>query len=207
MLRCYGRTVIGFTEAKQRELFAQHGVKSRDGAPIYFDTARTFPKQRKALVRSLRLGAGDEVGVATLYVLASNRRDLREVLADIKSSGATIRELATGRVLHPDDCANAVLDAVHWWSSRNKRFGELSNAEAAALGGKTLARIRAKARMPKREAYPIWHDPALNVDEAVAKINADRRYGVKWSKTQLYDERVGLGKRRVPAGRRPKKKD
>lgn len=207
MLRCYGRPVIGFTEAKQRELFAQHGVKSRDGAPIYFDTARTFPAQRKALVRSLRSGAKDEVGVATLYVLASNRRDLREVLADIKSSGATIRELATGRVLHPDDCANAVLDAVHWWSSRNKRFGELSIAEAASLGGKALSRIRAQSRMPKREALPIWRDDTLSSDEALAKINADKRYGRKWSMTQIYDKEVGLGPRKVFAGRRPKKKD
>ena len=93
LLRCYGRPVIGWTEAKQRDLFAQHGVKSRDGAPIYFDTAGTFPRQRKAAIASLRVGSKDEFGVARLYVLASNRRDLREVLADIKSKGATIREL------------------------------------------------------------------------------------------------------------------
>ena len=205
MLRCYGRPVVGWTEAKQRDLFAQHGVKSRDGAPIYFDTAGTFPRQRKAVIASLRAGAKDELGVARLYVLASNRKDLREVLAAIKSKGATIRELATGRMLHPDDCADAILDAVHWWSSRSKSFGELSITEAASLGGKTLARIRDKARMPKTEALPIWRDGTLSSDQALAKINADKRYGRKWSMTQLYDKKTGLGPRGVPAGRRVKK--
>ena len=127
------------------------------------------------------------------------------MLADIKSKGAVIRELATGRVLHPDDCADAILDAVHWWSARSKSFGELSTAEAAALGGKTLARIRAKSRMPKIEALPIWRDGALSADQALAKINADKRYGRKWSMTQIYDKKVGIGPRGVPAGRRMKK--
>lgn len=152
MLRCYGRPVVGWTEAKQRDLFAQRGVKSRDGAPIYFDTAGTFPRQRKAVIASLRSGAKDELGVARLYVLASNRKDLREVLADIKSKGATIRELATGRVLHPDDCADAILDAVNWWGARTKTFGNLTAAEAGELGKRTQARVRKKMYVPKH-----WH--------------------------------------------------
>lgn len=205
MLRCYGRTVVGWTEAKQRDLFAQHGVKSRDGAPIYFDTAGTFPRQRKAAIASLHAGAKDELGIARLYVLASNRKDLREVLADIKSKGATIRELATGRVLHPDDCADAILDAVNWWGARTKTFGNLTAAEAGELGKRTQARVRKKMYVPKALAWPIWSDKTLSTEEALRRINAIPGYSRKMrSLTTAYRH---YGKREAFAGRRPDKKD
>lgn len=202
MLRCYGRPVVGLTEAAQRALFAKAGVASREGAPIYFDTPRSFPDRRAAAIRSLR-GDSDELGVARLHVLAQNRKDLREVLAAVKAKGATIRELETGRALHPDDCADAILDAVNWWGSRNKRFGDLTIEEAASMGGKALARVRKKARMPKGEAYPTWSRRDLNSDEALALINADKKYGMKWSMSAAYKH---LGARGAFAGRRPRKK-
>lgn len=203
MLRCYGRAVIGLTEAKQRSLFTKAGVAPREGSPIYFDTARSFPDRRAAAIRSLRDGSKDELGVARLHVLAQNRKDLREVLAAVKAKGSTIRELDTGRVLHPDDCADAILDAVNWWGSRNKRFGDLTVEEAASLGGKTLARLRKKSRMPKAAAFEIWRRKDLNTDEALALINADKNYGRTWSMSAAYQH---LGPRGAFAGRRPRKK-
>lgn len=204
MLRCYGRPVVGWTEAKQRDLFAQHGVKSRDGAPIYFDTAGTFPKQRDAAVRSLRSGAKDELAVARVYVLASNRRDLREVLAAIKSKGATVRELATGRVLHPDDCADAILDAVNWWGARTKTFGNLTAAEAGEIGKRTQARIRKKMFVPKATAWPIWSNKNISTEEALRQINAIPGYRKMRSQNTAYTH---YGRREVFPGRRPNKKD
>lgn len=205
MLRCYGRPVVGWTEAKQRDLFAQHGVRSREGAPIYFDTAKTFPAQRKAAIASLRAGSKDELGVPMLYVLASNRADFRKVLADVKAKGATIRELATGAVINPGACADAILNAVNWWGARSKTFGNLTATEAGELGKKTQERIRKQSYMPKAEAWPIWSDKNLSAEEALRRINADPKYGRK--RKSLNTAYRHFGKRSAFAGRRPSKKD
>ena len=53
---------------------------------------------------------------------------------------------------------------------------------------------RVKGRMPKREALIIWRNPKLSVSEAIELMT-------KWKQATAYKQ---LGKRDVPAGRRPK---
>lgn len=185
MLRAYIRAIPGLSEARQIDM----AKEANGGAEpvMYVEAKGTFPTERDNAIRSLRASKRpDELGVARLAILANDRPGLRAILATIKDKGFVIRETSTGRVLAPADWPDAILDAVNYWTSRMRRFGDMTYSEAGAEGGKALAKKRRKQRMSKIEAAKIWLDPTLTGDEAIAKINADDTYEWKWSVTTAH---------------------
>lgn len=192
---------------RQRSALHKAGIQSRDGAPIYSDNVGSFPAQRKALIRSLRPGAGDIVVVAMLCCLAKDRNDLRAVMQEIAEKGATVLEAQSGRRSNSPDCTAMTLDAVQYWSGRNRFYTDTDEArEAGAIGGKTTAERVRNSRMPLDMARAIWagkENIHLSNEDVLHLINKDRRWKVKWSMTTAY--RL-LGKREAFPGRRAKKR-
>lgn len=185
MLRVYIHGIPGLGETRQIAMAAEAGVANKANAPLYIEKRGKFPEARDEAIKSLR--KGDTLGVARLAILATNRKDLRLVLAGLAKAGMSIRELATGRTLAmPSDWPDAVLDAVHYWSMRNRSFGEDTAAEAGRKGGKASAKARRKARMPRTQAAAIWLDKRLTAQQALDAINADETFTVKYSTTTAY---------------------
>ena len=201
------RSIPGLSELRQRAALHKSGIPARDGAPIYSDNVGSFPAQRKALIRSLRPGAGDIVVVAMLCCLAKDRNDLRAVMQEIVDHGATVLEAHTGRRSNSPDCTAMTLDAVQYWSGRNRFYTDIDEArEAGAIGGKITAERVRKSRMPLDMARAIWagKENIHRSNETVLHlINKDSRWNVKWSMTTAY--RL-LGKREAFPGRRSKKR-
>lgn len=201
------RSIPGLSEVRQRAALQKAGIPARDGAPIYSDNVGSFPTQRKALLRSLRPGAGDIVVVAILCCLAKDRNDLRAVMQMIADQGATVLEAQTGRRSNSPDCTAMTLDAVQYWSGRNRFYTDSDEArEAGAIGGKRTAERIRKSRMPLDMARAIWggkENIHLSNEAVLHLINKDRRWSVKWSMTTAY--RL-LGKREAFPGRRAKKR-
>lgn len=207
LLRGYVRSIPGLSEVRQRAALHRAGIPAREGAPIYSDNVGSFPAQRKALIRSLRPGAGDIVLVAMLCCLAKDRNDLRAVMQAIADQGATVLEAQTGRRSNSPDCTAMTLDAVQYWSGRNRFYTDADEArEAGAIGGKTTAERVRKSRMPLDMARAIWagkENIHRSNEDVLHLINKDRRWSVKWSMTTAY--RL-LGKREAFPGRRSKKR-
>jgi hypothetical protein len=191
MLRVYVNAIVGLSEARQIAMAREAGFNP-DGAnaPIYIEKRGGFPKERDMALASLRSTKKerDVLGVARLAVLARDRKELRAVLADLRERGMAVQEFATGRTLEmPSDWPEALLDAVHYWTSRSRTFGNKHTAaEAGSQGGKEAAKRRSKQRMPKTQAAEIYLDPRLTVDQALEKINGDATYQLKWSASTLW---------------------
>ena len=201
------RSIPGLSEVRQRASLHKSGIPARDGAPIYSDNVGSFPAQRKALIRSLRPGAGDIVVVAMLCCLAKDRNDLRAVMQEIADHGATVLEAQTGRRSNSSDCTAMTLDAVQYWSGRNRFYTDTDEArEAGAIGGKITAERVRKSRMPLDMAREKWagkENIHLSNEAVLHLINKDNRWKVKYSMTTAY--RL-LGKREAFPGRRAKKR-
>jgi hypothetical protein len=101
----------------------------------------------------------------------------------VHSWGATIIDAET-KLCSRRDGAKMMGQAL----GPNRPSAEFKSMQAASV------RERVKGRMPKREALIIWRNPKLSVSEAIELMT-------KWKQATAYNV---LGKRDVPAGRRPK---
>lgn len=202
MLRAYIRPEPRFSAAKQRAALDALGKKI---ATTYTEEPRTrggpFPK-RDAWVKSLR--AGVLATVSDFHRLATTADDLRDVRASIHKTGAVILEARTGRRSDdPEALADMTHEAVAFYSQRG-----LTKQDASKLGKMGAAASPAtkpkRGRMPKADAAVIWRKVEYTTHEAIAAINADPAYKVKYNLSYAYRN---LGPRGVPAGRRqsPKK--
>lgn len=197
MILTYRCPIPGITLQDQTDVCAKYRGA---GDKIFTDTKTTFPKDRTAMIATIRMnGKAETILVSDLAVLASNREDLRVVRSALKAKGATILEGRTGRrSTNAEQLADMVQDAIDKWSSRGKRWSnKTAQAEDASKGGNALAKQRADRRPPKRLALSIWRDPKYTTDEAVAKINLIPGYDLNWTRSPLYNH---LGPRKIPTG-------
>lgn len=207
LLRGYTFPIPGLSEKRQRAILHKAGIPDRDGAPIYSDTVKTFPRERKALIRSLRIKEGDVVAVARLCVLAEDRRDLRKIMQEIAEQKATVLEAETGRRSNSPECTAMTLDAVHYWSSRNKHFTDTDEArEAGALGSAKSAERLRNSRRPLDQVSKIWfatENRHKSNAEVLRIINSDRKWKKPYTESTIY--RL-LKKRDAIVGRKSKKR-
>jgi hypothetical protein len=167
---------------------------------VYTDSRTSFPKERAALISSLRVnGKGDTVLVSDLEALAINKKDLRAIRAALKAKGATILEGRTKRrSTNAEQLADMIQDALDRWSHKGRRWSnEKVQAEDASKGGKALAETRAGRKVPDRRALQIWLDGRLTADEAVDRINGIPGYELNWTRSTAYRD---LGRRKLKTG-------
>lgn len=108
----------------------------------------TWPR----FVASLR--AGDTALVVSLAMAATDRDQMRRMIADLAERRVPIQEASTGRVLPPGaaDTAQMVLDAVDELATGRRR---MTAKEATA---KALMRWGTAERTSKATALRIWKD-------------------------------------------------
>jgi hypothetical protein len=172
------------------------------------------PQATVTISRGYARSAKDEARLRAAGVKTIYRADRGETLGTFKMRegeylGVVNGLRAFGEAKH--DMVNATL-LVHSWratiiDAETKLCSRRDGAQmmAAALGPNrpsaefksmqaASVRERVKGRMPKREALILWHNPKLSVSEAIELMT-------KWKQATAYKV---LGKRDVPAGRRPK---
>lgn len=145
--------------------------------PIYrADKGQTLGK--------FKMRKGEYLGVVDgLRVFGEGKRELVKAVKAVHAWGATIYDVETDLCSRRDG-AEMLVDAI----APLRPSAEYRTMQAAQV------RERVKGRMPQREALEIWRNPKLSTVEALALMP-------KWTQATAYKK---LGKRLVPAGRRPK---
>ena len=140
------------------------------------DKGETFGK--------FKMRKGERLGVVNgLLAFGSARREMVAAVKAVHAWGATIVDAETG--LRSDKDGVEMMDLA---LAPRRPSDQYRAMQAAGV------RERVKGRMGKREALIIWRNPKLSVKEAIELMH-------KWSQATAYKQ---LGKRDVPAGRRPK---
>lgn len=130
-----------------------------------------------------KMRKGELLGVVDgLRAFGEARRDLIAAERMIHGWGAVIADVETG--LRSDRNGIEMMARA---LGPNRPSAEFKEMQAKSV------RERVKGRMPKREALAIWRNPKLSVREAIELMKG-------WTQTTAYNQ---LGKRDVPAGRRP----
>jgi hypothetical protein len=164
--------------------------------PTWADSAKSFPTERGKMLKALRAGAGDEVWVAALPVLAANKSDMRHVVSALVALGASVIDGHSGWT------SPAPHEGMMWancWDVYAKSRKLLDPPVVDGLAAQNGSKPR---RMPDAEARPIWFDPTLPSNaEAIDKMNADPRYRLPWTVPTAY--RL-FGRAGRPPGTRPK---
>lgn len=210
LLRAYFRAVQGLSLAEQHAMATKDGVKP---GPRYDDTPKTFPQLRWKAITSVRPAMSELLWVADLTVLAKDRRDLVEVLADLDKRKVGIREGRTGRTsLAPHEGQSMAIEAMNRWSSVNKAFGDLSITQAGSKGGRKNKRRLRKLRMHKDIVGEEWfakRNAHMKTDALVAHINAigeEEGFTQPWSVAAIYREFKGRNAKAGPKPKRTEKK-
>ncbi len=190
----YFAELAGLPVSKQLEMASDAGMDST--SPTWTDTRMSFPEQRDRMLKFLRPG-GDEVWVSSLPAIAANRHDLRHVINVLTKVGANIVEGATGWTLRaPFEEGLSFANCSDYWAKRRKLLDDPRG------NGRATRKAARGIRMPVAEARTIWLDPTLiDGKTALAKINADDRYKLKWSYSSACHT---LGPTKRPPGARPK---
>ena len=152
------------------------------------------------LIKSLRPSAPEAVRVTTLARLARTRDDLKLAIEQIHARGCWVEEISTGRSTRDALVASAMaLDAANELTMDGRAP---TRRQARKMAAKSLVVRLAnleRDRMPRGEAYEIWHNrPTWSVQDCLAAMpgwtigTAYRRLG-----------RRGLGKGR-PINRQSK---
>lgn len=132
-----------------------------------------------------KMRKGESLGVVDgLLAFGKGRRDMDAAVKLVHSWGATVLDVETGM----NSRANGV-EMMNLALNPPKPSPEYM----AQLARDRFAKKR-KGAMPIREATIVWRNPKLSVAEAI-----DLMHG--WKAATAYKH---LGKRDVPAGRRPK---
>ena len=135
-------------------------------------------------VDRFRMREGELLGVVNgLLAFGEAKRDMVAAVKAIHAKGAVIVDAETG--LRSDRDGVEMLSVA---LAPKRPSDAYRAAQAKGVANRT------KGRMPAREAAIIWRDPRFTVKEAI-----DLMY--KWTQATAYKQ---LGKRFVPAGRRPK---
>lgn len=187
-------------------------MKARKKAPVQAKPApfatRWFAPDEKSFKRLVALGArqnhiyrgwkGEEPGrfqmrdgeylgvVDGLLAFGPGRRRIDAAVKAVHEAGATVLDVETGR----ESRANGVQmlnEALDPPKPSKEYMAELARQRAV------VARV-AKGMMLERDAIVIWRNPKFSVPEAL-----DLMHG--WTRCTAYKV---LGRRDVPAGRRPK---
>lgn len=193
----YFTDIDGLTVERQKKMAEAHGYENEPRAMAWTDTAKSFPANRARMLKALRSGYGDEVWVAILPVLAANRRDLRYVVNELETVGASVLEGHSGWISSPRHEGRMYANCLDFW---DKRRVALDDPREKAVKVKNGSR---PMRMPECEARTIWLDPTILTDAmAIERINSDPRYRKEWTSKTAW--RIFGRAGRTP-GRRPLK--
>lgn len=152
-----------------------------------------------------------EVGIKTIYrqdkgeqigKFQMRRNELLGVVDGLRAFGTARRDMvAAVKLVHGMGAAIVDAEYPELRSDRNgaamldKALAKfIPTPEQAAAMQEASVKARTKGRMADRTALAIWRNPKFSVHEAVALMTG-------WSQSAAYQK---LGKRDVPAGRRPK---
>lgn len=136
------------------------------------------------VVGKFKMRRGELLGVVNgLRAFGEARRDMAAATKAVHAWGAAIIDAETG--LRSDRDGVEML-------SQSLAPRRPSDAYRAAQAASVASRV--KGRMPDRQALVIWRNPKLSVVEAIELMH-------RWSQATAYKR---LGRRDVPAGRRPK---
>lgn len=202
--RHYTNQVAGIPVSEQEEMARQQGLKN--GGLLYYDTRKSFPRDRNKALGDLRPRESDEhIWVSDFIVLVPRYGLLKETLRLLKKAKAYVYEGRTGRRSNKaSDYAAMLHDALDYW-----KRGSLPHhlaVEYGRQGGEQFAANRKAVdrRMPKGEALKYWRDPKYSTLEALAAINSHRGYKDKWSRSAAFrkEKDGGLGPRGLPSGPR-----
>lgn len=133
-----------------------------------------FPKRDWIVDKKIRKGHGDIVAVTHFHRLAPTAKDLAGIFARIAAKGATVLEIATGHSTGDPAQHHLMIGAAHDFYA-----GRLTSEEASEFGkmGAAITGFKAKkGHMPFPDMDKILDDHTLSMAQAVARINADRRY-------------------------------
>ena len=131
-----------------------------------------------------RMRSGELLGVVNgLRAFGDARREMVSAVTEIHLQGAVIIDAEIG--LRSDKNGVEMLNLA---LAPRRPSDDYRKAQAAGVANRT------KGRMGKREALIIWRNPKLSVRECIELMH-------KWSQATAYKQ---LGRRDVPAGRRPK---
>ena len=131
-----------------------------------------------------RMRKGELLGAVNgLRAFGEARRGIVDAVKMVHGWGAAVIDAETG--LRSDKDGVEMLSQA---LAPRRPSDDYRKAQAAGVAN------RVKGRMPKREALMIWRNPKFSVREAIELMT-------KWSQATAYKQ---LGKRDVPAGRRPK---
>jgi hypothetical protein len=171
------------------------GTISRGYARNDSDEKRLRAKGVKTIYRAdkgetlgkFKMRAGEILGVVDgLRVFGDTRRDILAAIRVVHAMDATVVDAEDG--LRSDR---------HWPEMIDRalaKFRPTPEQARAMQEASMVARLKGKKIMPRREAAAIWHDARFSTVEAIELM-----FG--WAQATAYKY---LGKRNVPAGRRPK---
>jgi hypothetical protein len=147
----------------------------------------------------LNSARNEVLGIPEFFRIATTKKDLQEVVQVLTKKGQVVVEAATGRMTsNSADLTDMIFESINTYAARGL------TREVASIMGKLGAAASPISQpkpdlMPKEEALPIWTNPDLLGDEAVARINANGKYKDHYSLSLAY-RRLGL--RGVRPGRR-----
>lgn len=131
-----------------------------------------------------KMRKGERLGVVNgLRAFGEARWDMVAAVKSVHAWGATIIDAESGLRSDRDG-----VEMLHRALAPRRPSDTYRAAQAAGVAN------RVKGRMPARQALIIWRDPRFSTEEAIDLMH-------KWSQATAYKQ---LGKRDVPAGRRPK---
>lgn len=168
----------------QREVLEAFGVKKiwadekgEDGDWLHLTGKET----------GLGRGGPHQVVVAEFHLLATNREDLANRLRTIFDRGSSVVEAATNRrTSNLGELVDMVLEAADYYRGG---MSKAERARIAKLGADASPVTKPKVgRMPATEAIKFLYDVNLTIREAIAHINRDRRYRLKWNLSYAYQQ-------------------
>ena len=180
MLLGYVRPDARHPEAAQVAALIRFGVEE---SRIYVEKLRnrgdTYP-QRAKLVKACR-SKSDKVVVVDFHRLASTVDDLADAADQILKRAGAIIEARTGRECSQVAAVRMSVESANFYAARG-----MSSEAARRIGTEggiaSPATKPAQGRMPEDQARKIWLErPHTETnDEALARINADKRYQREW---------------------------
>lgn len=150
------------------------------------DTRHIYRAWKGEVPGKFKMRRGEYLGVVDgLRAFGPGKKAIKEAVDAIHADGASVLDIETGQ----DSRNDGVAMATEASSPR-----KLSPEARRLMGEEQAEKHRKKnGQMLKREAYAVWKNPNLSVEEK-AEIT-------RWSKSALYAAFKASG---APAGRRPK---
>lgn len=186
MLIGYDRPDKRLGSAPARKVIMAYGVKEADIYGEKPERGDAFPIRSWIIGTKVRPTAKDFIVVARadrldttargwmLAVKAAHKR--KAVIVDASTGERSDRECDLLAMFH----RASLMYAGKWLSTERARELGIAGAEASS------ATKAVENKMPWRQVVAIMNRHDMRVDEAIAVINADRRYKGKWSRNTVY---------------------